>query len=218
MTELSALYGAVLRDEDTIIGEGAVLACPKEARIDDARAGRVSAGRPVRIGKGSLLMHGVIAYEGVDIGAGCVVEDRVRIGYDSIIGARTRLIHGAYLCDRVEVGQDCRIAGFVCDGTRIGSRSSVMGQLVHEYTQPHRGWWAVDEAPPVIGEDTVIGFAAVVIGGVRVGPRSYVAAGSVISRDVPPEHIATGTNVLTPTSRWSGTRLQSLIASWTCPH
>jgi acetyltransferase-like isoleucine patch superfamily enzyme len=151
----------------------------------------------------------------VVIGANCVLDDRVRIGYDTRIGNRVRLVHGAYVCDRVDIGDDCRIAGFVCDGVRVGPGSTVMGQLVHEYTQPHLGWWAPDEAPPVVREHSVVGFGAVVVGAVSIGPRSYVAAGAIITHDVPPDHVATGTNVLTPTSRWPGTRLQSLIMAWT---
>ncbi|MBA2321649.1 MAG: hypothetical protein H0V89_10885 [Deltaproteobacteria bacterium] len=61
-----------------------------------------------------------------------------------------------------------------------------------------------------IDESVVVGEYAV-----SIGPRAYVAAGAVVTRDVPPDHIATGTNVLTPMSRWSGERLQTLIAPWT---
>jgi acetyltransferase-like isoleucine patch superfamily enzyme len=215
MTDLAELYGSVIRGDGVVVGEHAVLGCPKEARIDQTRTGgNPGAGSPVRIGAATIVMHHVTVYEGVSIGADCVVEDRVRVGYDCVIGERSRLIHGAYLCDRVEIGEDCRIAGFVCDGVRIGDGSTVMGQLVHEYTQPHLGWWAVDEAPPVIHDHSVVGFGAVVVGGVHIGPRAYVAAGAIVTRDVPPDHVATGTNSFTPTSRWPGRRLQPLISAW----
>jgi UDP-3-O-[3-hydroxymyristoyl] glucosamine N-acyltransferase len=78
-------------------------------------------------------------YEGVRLGQRCIIEDRVRIGYDTVVGGQSRLLYGAYVCDRVEVGELCRVAGFVCDATWIGDRCTVMGQLVHEYTQPHQG-------------------------------------------------------------------------------
>jgi acetyltransferase-like isoleucine patch superfamily enzyme len=122
-------------------------------------------------------------------------------------------VYGVYVCDRVTIGCDTRIGGFVCDGVVIGDRCTVMGQLVHEYSRPHLPWWEVDEAPPVIGEDTVVGFGALVVGGVRIGPRSYVAAGAVVTKDVPPEHVVTGTNRMTPMGHWRGTRLQHLIAA-----
>ncbi|MEC3977373.1 hypothetical protein [Amycolatopsis sp. H20-H5] len=66
-----------------------------------------------------------------------MIDDRVRIGYDSTIGERTRLAYGTYLCDRITVGADATVAGFFSDGTTIGDGSTVMGDLVHKYTRPH---------------------------------------------------------------------------------
>ncbi|GAA2536880.1 hypothetical protein [Pseudonocardia hydrocarbonoxydans] len=209
------LYGPVQQADDVLIGEGVVLGCPKEARLDEYTTGRnVGRGGPVVIGSRTILMHHLVVYEGVTIGAGCILEDRVRVGYDCTIGDATRVIHGAYLCDRVDVGTGCRIAGFVCDGTRIGDGSTVMGRLVHEYSQPHRGWWAVDEAPPVVHEESVVAMGALVVGAVSIGPRSYVAAGAIVTKDVPPATVVTGTNVHTPLSRWRGSRLRGLVEAW----
>lgn len=207
--------GPVHVADDAIVGDQCLLGCVKGARLrgsDDQLGGGADA--PTVVGERCLIFNQVIVYEGVWIGGDCVVEDRVRIGYDTRVGARARLAYGAYVCDRVTIGEQARVAGFVCDGASIGSRSTVMGQLVHEYTSPHVDWWAVDEAPPAIGDDTVVGYGAVVIGGVRVGPRSYVAAGAVVTRDVPTGHVATGVNTLTPAARWQGTRLRSLLEYW----
>ncbi|WP_245996920.1 hypothetical protein [Nocardia pseudobrasiliensis] len=73
----------------------------------------------------------------------------------------------------------------------------------------------MDEAPPVVEADSVVGFGARVVGGVRIGPRSYVAAGAVVTKDVPPGHVVTGINVHTPIGRWPGRRLGALIGEWT---
>lgn len=207
------LYGTVSAADDVVIGEGVVLGAPKEQRVID----RTGPGEPVRIGPGALLMHYVIVYEGTSIGAGCFLDDRVRVGYGCHIGDRCRLTHGAYLGDRVRVEADCVVAGFVCDGTYVGAGCTVMGRLVHQYSHPHLGWWGPDEAAPVIQQATVVGFGAVVVGGVRIGPRSYVAAGAIVTRDVPEGHIVTGINVATPASLWTGSRLSDLISTWTVP-
>jgi acetyltransferase-like isoleucine patch superfamily enzyme len=205
------LFAQVITGADTVIGEHCTLGFPKEARIRERSA---TPGEAVEIGERCLIFNQVVLYEGVRVGSDCVIEDRVRIGYNSQIGPGTRLAYGAFLCDRVVVGAEARVAGFICDGSIVGDRSTVMGELVHEYTQPHRDWWEVDEQPPVIEADTVVGYGARVIGGVRVGPRSYVAAGAVVTRDVPAEHVVTGINVHTPASRWPGRRLQGLIGHW----
>jgi UDP-3-O-[3-hydroxymyristoyl] glucosamine N-acyltransferase len=93
----------------------------------------------VVIGERCLLFNQVVIYEGSQLGDGCVIEDRVRIGYDTCVGHDARLLYGAFICDRVSIGDEARVAGFICDGTRIGDRSTVMGQLVHEYSRPHCG-------------------------------------------------------------------------------
>lgn len=210
------LYAPVHIDATTVVGTYCLFGCPKEERqrMHMRNPAESSQGEPVSIGPDCIIANHVIVNEGVDIAGGCLLEDRVRIGYGCSIGARTRIVYGAYICDRVRIGAEAIVAGFVCDGTEIGDRSTVMGELVHEYTRPHGGWWEVDEAPPIIAADSVVGKGARVIGGVRVGPRSYVASGAVVTRDVPPEHIVTGTNQCTPAAEWRGQRLQSLIQHW----
>lgn len=211
-----ALYAPVHLAASSIIGERCTLGYPKEERLraEQQRPGLVPAGEPVMVGERCLVFNQVVLYEGVAVGEDCVIEDLVRVGYNSQVGSRTRLMYGAYLCDRVVIGADARVAGFVCDGTRVGDRSTVMGELVHEYTHPHRGWWEVDEEAPVIEADSVVGYGARVVGGVRVGRRSYVAAGAVVTKPVPPEHVVTGINVQTPAAQWPGERLQDLIRYW----
>jgi acetyltransferase-like isoleucine patch superfamily enzyme len=213
---IGSLYASVHIDASTVVGEHCVFGYPKEERLraERRKPGSALAGEPVMVGADCLVANQVVIYEGVQIGAGCVIEDRVRIGYDTTIGERTRVVYGAYVCDRVTIGADACVAGFICDGTTIGDRSTVMGELVHEYAHPHEGWWEVDEAPPVIETDSVVGYGARVVGGVRIGPRSYVAAGAVVTKDVPPEHVVTGVNRHTPATQWPGRRLQGLIRHW----
>lgn len=200
-----ALYGPVHRPASTRVGEYCVLGCPKEARLQQVMQGeQPGPGSPVTLGERCLLFHHVTFYEGVELGDDCVVEDRVRVGYDCGIGAGSRLMYGAYVCDRVQIGAQARIAGFICDGVVIGDRSTVMGELVHAYTQPHRGWWEVDEPAPVIEDDVVVGYGAKIVGGVRIGAGSYVAAGATVTRDVPGKHVVIRHNLRTPLSEWCG--------------
>lgn len=81
----------------------------------------------VVIGDGCLVFNHAVIYEGSQLGDYCVVEDRVRVGYDTRIGRGVRLVYGAWVCDRVRIGDGARVAGFICDGTmfRAGYRSPV---------------------------------------------------------------------------------------------
>jgi acetyltransferase-like isoleucine patch superfamily enzyme len=214
---MGQVRGPVIVPASAVVGEYCSLGYPREARLrarqQSSDAG-LAAPEPVRIGERCLLFNQVIVYEGTVIGDDCVVEDRVRIGYHGQVGPRSRLMYGAYICDRVRIGAEARIAGFLCDGTIVGDRCTVMGDLVHEYCRPYEGWWDIDEEPPTIEPDTVVGYGAQVVGGVRIGPRSYVAAGAVVTKDVPPEHVVIGINVQTPASAWTGRRLQGLVDLW----
>ncbi|MEU3141728.1 DapH/DapD/GlmU-related protein [Nocardiopsis alba] len=212
---LKSLYGPVEVAEGCLIGEQCTIGVPKESRLRAFQKGELTEqGSVVRLGERCLILNQVVIYEGVSISDGCVLEDRTRVGYDTRVGSDSRLIYGAYVCDRVTIGTRGRIAGFVCDAVVIGDDCTMMGDLVHEYTRPHEGWWEVDEPSPRIHDESVVGYGARVVGGVSIGPRSYVAAGATVTQDVPAEHVAVGVNDFTPIRDWSGKRLRSLIEHW----
>lgn len=47
-------------------------------------------------------------------------------------------------------------------------------------------------APIVVHDDCAIGFGAIILAGVSIGPRSIVGAGSVVHHDVPPDTVVVG--------------------------
>ena len=51
----------------------------------------------------------------------------------------------------------------------------------------------LESARPIrIGDDVWIGGGAIVLPGVTIGDRSVIAAGSVVTRDVPPDTLVAG--------------------------
>ena len=83
----------------------------------------------------------------------------------------------------LRIGNSCLIAGgvMICGaehGTRLGAG-------------PMRFQPAI--AKPIIIEDDVwIGMGAVITPGVTIGARSVIGAGSVVTRDIPPDSVAHG--------------------------
>lgn len=84
-----------------------------------------------------------------------------------------------------------------CARVRIGSRT-LLGPAVQVYTATHpldfqtraRG---IESASAVtIGEDVWIGGGAIVLPGATVGDRAVIAAGSVVTRDVPAGTLVAG--------------------------
>jgi acetyltransferase-like isoleucine patch superfamily enzyme len=84
---------------------------------------------------------------------------------------------------------------------RIGERC-MFGSLAHVHDTNHER-----TAPIVIGDDVWIAYGAIVEPGVTIGDGSVVAAGSVVTADVPPYSLAMGNPAtctpLAPTERHS---------------
>ncbi|HXG48013.1 MAG TPA: DapH/DapD/GlmU-related protein [Methylomirabilota bacterium] len=102
------------------------------------------------------------------------------------IGARTR-IHGSCLhaIERITVGERCLIAGNV----------QIFDGHGHELSFPdvrRRGDTKGPAAPVTIGDDVWIGLNAIILPGVTIGDGSVVAAGSVVTKDVPPRVVVGG--------------------------
>ncbi len=60
------------------------------------------------------------------------------------------------------------------------------------YAARLKNWDVVPMAPVVIGDKVWIGFNAVILKGVHVGEGAVVAAGSVVTKDVPPYCVVAG--------------------------
>lgn len=185
------------------IGRGVVLgAIPERASRDTSWRARKTI-----VGVNAQIFNYVVIGAGSEIGARAVVEDRSRVGYDCSIGLDARVMYGAYICDRVNIGARARVAGFVCDQAKIEDGATSMGMLVHRYADPTSDWWGPDEDAPTIAAGAVIGMGAIVVGGVHVGERSYIGAGSVVTKDVPPDSVVVGNNQVVSRSAWGGKEL-----------
>ncbi len=108
----------------------------------------------------------------INNGSGDVIlGNRVRVGIGSVIIGPVTMGSGSGL------GQHVFVAGFnhgFDDGTK---NSSVQPLTIR---------------PVVIEEDAHIGANSVVVAGVRIGKRSQIGAGSVVTKDVPPFSVAVG--------------------------
>ncbi len=93
-------------------------------------------------------------------------------GAELLIGESTLFNYGASIeCfSRIEIGQRCMFASMVRVSDREGTRV----------------------APIVIEDDVWIAHGAVIQPGVRIGAGSVVAAGSVVTQDVPARSMAVG--------------------------
>ena len=162
------------------------------------QAGNIS--RNVQIGAGAVIGRGVIIEDSVVIDHQCIVEP------NATICANTLLIYRAIIGCEARIGSHCIIGGFIAERCVIGPHCRIFGQLVHRQTDTTQPWDEHEEpeASATVGELSFIGFGAVVAGGVNIGPRAYVCAGTILTRDVPSRHVAYGVNKIIPVEQWPG--------------
>ncbi|MEO8299137.1 MAG: DapH/DapD/GlmU-related protein [Burkholderiales bacterium] len=140
--------------------------------------------------------------------------DAIKVGEQSVVGAELLVFPDG---GSIRIGDHC----FVGPGTRIWSGVSVQignrvlishgvnihDNIAHSLSAKERHQHFIEilvranadlghvrTAPVVIEDDAWIGFNAVVMKGVRIGRGAVVAAGAVVTQDVPPFTIVAGAN------------------------
>ena len=143
------------------------------------------------VGRGCIIRRGTVVYERVRLGDGVETGHHVVIREDTVVGDGTVVGTATVIDGRVRVGRGVRIETgvYIPPGTVIGDGVFIGPRAV----------FTNDRYPPsgrlagaVVGDGAVIGANAVVLPGVRVGERAVVAAGSVVTRDVPPGTVVAG--------------------------
>ncbi len=145
------------------------------------------------------------------LGDDAVVRPGTVIYGDVIAGDRLRTGHDALVRERTELGDDVLVGtGVVIDGTTtVGSDVSFQtGVYVPSHTtvgsnvfvgpravltnDPYPLRADVDLEGPTLADDVSVGANATLLPGVEIGARSFVAAGAVVTDDVPPDTLAVG--------------------------
>lgn len=97
--------------------------------------------------------------------------------------------------DYTRIGIHCTVIGPVCIGKNVNLAQGItVTALNHNFEDPTR---KIDEQgistkPVVIGDDVWIGANAVILPGVTIGHHVVVAAGAVVTKDVPPHSLVAG--------------------------
>jgi acetyltransferase-like isoleucine patch superfamily enzyme len=108
----------------------------------------------------------------------------------------------------LQIPDDCRIGGLSAWPTfgsepyliSIGHRVGIAAKVV--FITHDGGTWAFRRKPGfehvikygriTIHDDSIIGYGAILLPGIEIGPNSVVAAGAVVGRSVPPNMLAAG--------------------------
>jgi len=150
-------------------------------------------GTPPRIGdaatvrSGTVLYPDVVAGDGLQTGHHAVVREETVIGDDVVIGTQ------AVVDGHCTIGHEASLqtGTYVPPESDLGDRV-FLGPCATLTNDPY----PLREDRPLVGprlaDDVSVGANATVLPGVSVGERSFVAAGAVVTEDVPPETLAVG--------------------------
>jgi acetyltransferase-like isoleucine patch superfamily enzyme len=192
-------FGAfVVVHAGTSIGDGCTIedhaVLGKPPRL--ARRARSGASLGVlELAAGASVGAGAVVFAGASIGAGAIVGDQSFVRERSSIGERSVLGRGSVIENDVRVGARVSVQTNVYltaftvveDDVFVGpcvttTNDDTMGR--HPPASPLRG--------ATLRRGCRVGGGAVLTPGVEVGEEAFVAAGAVVTRDVPPRAVVIG--------------------------
>ncbi len=97
--------------------------------------------------------------------------------------------------DYTRIGIHCTVIGPVCIGSHVNLAQGItVTALNHNFnnTQKRIDEQGISTQPVVIGDDVWIGANAVILPGVTIGHHAVVAAGAVVTKDVPDNTVVGG--------------------------
>ena len=136
-------------------------------------------GDNAKIGRFGIIEGNVI------IGDNFELDDYCAVYANATIGNNVKLLYSKKIYGKSIIGNDCIIGGNVPERCILGDRVTFMGEVAHSHYNPAKDWDNTDEPSPIIGEGSIIGVNALLIGGIQIGKNCYVSAGEILRTDLP---------------------------------
>lgn len=125
-------------------------------------------------------------------------EAAIRVGAGSYVAAHARIYNNVVIGENCSVNTYCMLDGgnagiTIGNDTRIACNASMFAfnHVIADPDTPFR-LQGVESKGIHIGSDVGVGNKAIILDGVTLGDRSFVAAGSVVTRSVAPGVIVAG--------------------------
>ena len=129
------------------------------------------------IGRGCMIWNWTKVRKGARLGTDCNVGQCAYIDAGVVIGDRAKIQNGVSVYHGVRIGDD----------VFVGPNATFTND---RYPRAHGGDWSVVETQ--IEDGASIGANATIICGVTIGTHSMVAAGAVVTHDVPAHALVMG--------------------------
>ncbi len=138
----------------------------------------------VRLGRDVRLAQFINMY-GCEVGDETKVGAFVEIQKNAKIGRRCKISSHTFICEGVTIEDDVFVGHGVAFINDTYPRATVEGGGLQTEAD-----WMVE--PTVVKRGASIGSGATILSKITIGERAIVGAGSVVTRDVPPDTIVAG--------------------------
>lgn len=159
------------------------------AELPDEVIDEVHGAASARGGDVTRVHPSAVVDPGATLGAGTCVWHFCHVTSGARIGARCVLGQNVYVAARVRVGDGCRIQNNVSlyDGVILEDEVFVGPSVVFTNVKRPRAFLSrMEEMQPTrVGRGSTLGANATIVCGVEIGAHAFVAAGAVVTRDVP---------------------------------
>lgn len=195
----AVLHGGVHLHQGVRVEEHVIVGKPEHGYA--VRLIRDGSGEAAEIGRHVVLRAGAIVYAGVRLGMNTVVGHHTLLRSHVSVGADTQLGHHLTIEREADIGSGVRCspgshitsATVLADGVFLGAGVRTIND--------NSLLWAPGEVasalsppliPPRFEMACRVGSGSTVLGGIIVGARALVGAGSVVTRDIPADVVAYG--------------------------
>jgi UDP-2-acetamido-3-amino-2,3-dideoxy-glucuronate N-acetyltransferase len=134
--------------------------------------------RGARVGSGTKIWHFCHVMAGARVGADCVLGQNVFVAATAVVGDGCRIQNNVSIYDGVVLEDDVFVGPSAVFTNVRNPRASVSRRQESEKTY--------------VGNGATIGANATIVCGTRVGQYAFVAAGAVVTRDVPAHAVVAG--------------------------
>jgi predicted dehydrogenase/acetyltransferase-like isoleucine patch superfamily enzyme len=187
------IHAGVEVGERCVVEEGAVLGKHPRLRAGSSASGRETGALVVEAG--ATICCGAVVYAGARIGPGAIIGDQTQVRERSVVGAGSVIGRGSVVDFDARVGDRVLIQSgvYVTGGTLIEDDVFLGPGVVT--TNDHTMGRHVRGEPlmrPVLRRACRVGGGVVLVPGVEVGEEAFIAAGAVVTRDVPARAVVIG--------------------------
>jgi len=195
-------FGAfVVVHPGTVIGDGChiqdhvVLGKPPRLAAHSQAAGAAARLEALVLEPGVAVCAGAVVYAGSRVGAGAILGDQAQVRERAAIGAETVIGRGSAVDNDVEIGARVRMQTNVYLTARSVVEDDVFlgpGVVTTNDDTMARHPPNAALAGVTLRRACRVGGGVVLVPGVEVGEEAFVAAGAVVTRDVPTRMVVMG--------------------------